>query len=130
MRKLLLVIAAAMALFTVGAFAASFAVSSEDIASGANAVDACSASVDIEFDDAVVSSAGVWTVNGASATFADTGCDGFDAQLAVVAGGSDAVTSAKVTVAGNTATFTFAPTNVEDIVNASIMVDGVTIPAV
>jgi hypothetical protein len=127
MRKLLLAIAAAMALFTVGAFAASFAVSSEDIASGGDAVLACASNVQIEFNDAKVDGNGVWTVDGATAIFSGTGahCENATATLALKVGAADAVTSPEATVgADNTVDFTFDATTVKSIVGASVMVDG------
>ena len=49
MRKALIAVAVATALFAVGAFAASFGVQSEDIASGTNPTTNCAASADVDF---------------------------------------------------------------------------------
>lgn len=51
MRKAIIAAIVASALFAVGAFAANFAVESEDIASGSGAVTACADSVDIDFEN-------------------------------------------------------------------------------
>jgi hypothetical protein len=134
MRKLLLVIAAAMALFTVGAFAASFAVQSEDIASGGNPVVACASNVDIDFNDPQVNStSGAWEVTGAVVSFRNaadalvTSCSGFQAELALTVSGSTTSVDADNTVGGSSVTFGFSATNVENITGASVMVDGKTL---
>jgi hypothetical protein len=133
MRKALIAVAVATALFAVGAFAASFAVQSEDIASGGNAVVACATNVDIDFGDPVVdATTGVWSVNTARAIFLNasdgtvTTCNGFGAELALkVSGSTTSVASA--TVSGSEAAFTFTATNVENITSASVVVDGKTL---
>lgn len=135
MRKALLAVAVATALFAVGAFAASFAVQSEDIASGTDAVVACATNVDVDFDDPVLTAAtGVWTVDGATVTFLDSegatvaGCDEHDAELAVDFG-AGYVSVGGDTVDSSTATFSFAAADVETVVGASVVVDGATLTA-
>jgi hypothetical protein len=124
MRKILLAAVVATALFAVGAFAATFSVRSEDVASGTNPVTACATNVDIDFGAASVSSTGVWTVRSATATFDGEGCDGFDAHLAV----APSTTVANARVSGHTASFTFGDTDVASITGASVMVDGQYLP--
>ena len=134
MRKALIAVAVATALFAVGAFAASFTVSSEDVASGSNDVVACATNVDVDFADPVLGAGGVWTVNGATVSFltaagaADLDCDPFDARLAISNPAWNAV-GGEVAVTGNTATFSFAATDVASIVGASVVVDGATLTA-
>ena len=139
MRKALIAAAVATALFTVGAFAASFAVQSEDVASGANDVTACARQVDIDFDPpALNATTGAWTVAGATATFRDSAdaavatCDGFAGVLALKTGATIAAatyaSASTATVSGSTADFNFAgPVPVETIHGASVVVDGKTL---
>jgi len=130
MRKLLLVIAAAMALFTVGAFAASFGVSSEDIASGGEKVEACADKVNIDFDDPLLAPDGAWSVNGATVTFTKAtapSCVGFVAELAVVVTGTNPAvrsTAPATVVAGGTTHLAFVSTPVATITGASAVVGG------
>jgi hypothetical protein len=135
MRKALIAVAVATALFAVGAFAASFTVQSEDIASGTDAVEACASNVDVDFDDPVLNTGtGAWTVDGATVNFltaggaADTGCDPFDAQLAIDAG-SGFASVGDTAVAGSSATFSFGPVDVELVEGASVVVDGAILTA-
>jgi hypothetical protein len=135
MRKALIAAAVATALFAVGAFAASFTVSSEDIASGTNAVEACATNVDVDFDDPVLNTTtGAWTVDGATVRFldsagaADNDCDPFEAQLAIDSG-SGFASVGDTAVTGNTATFSFTAVNVELVEGASVVVDGATLTA-
>jgi len=140
MRKALIAVAVATALFAVGAFAASFAVNSEDIASGANDVTACAAQVDIDFADPVLNTTtGAWTVNGATARFlngsdgAVTTCENFDAELALKLGATPGAalyslttyTATVATGANNVAfSWTATPIDVAQIHGASLVVDG------
>jgi hypothetical protein len=140
MRKALIAAAVATALFTVGAFAASFAVQSEDVASGANDVTACARQVDIDFDDPTLdTSTGAWTVAGATATFRDsadaavTTCTGFAGELALKTGATIAGATygsvSTATVSGSTADFNFTAVPVDTIHGASVVVDGKTLAA-
>jgi hypothetical protein len=63
MRKGLIATAVAVVLFAVGAFAASFAVSSEDTASGSNPVKPCADDVRIEFNELYSTAMTDWYVN-------------------------------------------------------------------
>lgn len=133
MRKLLVAVIAAAALFAVGAFAASFTVQSEDIASGSDGVAACAPYVDIDFDDPTASSAGEWQVSGATARFytttgesptAASACDGYRAQLAMLAPGSVSFTG-DGPVSEGAVHFGFGtPYAVSAITKASVVVDG------
>ncbi|MGH9084840.1 MAG: hypothetical protein ACRDYW_05255 [Acidimicrobiales bacterium] len=147
MRKALIAVAVATALFAVGAFAASFAVQSEDVASGGNAVAACVEEVDIDFGNPVSPSTtgatgGGWTVPTATAKFLSAAaagsnpCNGFQARLALGLGSTaaNAVTSVYpstttyVTVANGEAVFDLGASgiDVELIQRASVVVDGKT----
>jgi hypothetical protein len=136
MRKALLGIAVATALFAVGAFAASFIVQSEDVASGADSVVACAVNVDIDFSAPELNIDGDWVVTGATATFYDSvvsspasACNGFAAQRAVeVDGASDSYDG--TTVALGKSTFDLGDgVLVELLTEASVAVDGKFIPA-
>jgi hypothetical protein len=145
MRKALIAAAVATALFAVGAFAASFAVQSEDIASGSDDVTACAAQVDIDFADPVLNQAtGAWTVANATARFRDgsdalvTTCGGYAAELALKLGGTPATAqyslttyAATVGAAANNVVFSFGatPIDVTQIHGASLVVDGKTLAA-
>lgn len=142
MRKALIAVIVASALFAVGAFAATFTVSSEDVASGAGAVDRCASSVEITFGTLTppADPASDWTVASATATFHNGDptspvafCDGFSADLALVVDGASFTTISAVTVgaggsfASGTAGFTFAAQDVGAITSASVAVDGVVL---
>lgn len=136
MRKALIAVAVATALFAVGAFAASFIVQSEDIASGTNAVQACATNVDVDFDDPVLNTTtGAWTVDGAVVRFLDasggsvTTCDEHDAQLAVDFGSGFVSVGDTAVATGGTATYSFTAADVETVVGASVVVDGATLTA-
>jgi hypothetical protein len=136
MRKTLIAVAVATALFAVGAFAASFTAQSEDIASGSNAVTACAANVDVDFADPVLSTAtGAWTVNGATVRFLDgsgasvSTCNAHDARLAVNSGAGFVQLGGLQPVDGGEAAFTFTAIDVALISSASVVVDGATLTA-
>lgn len=143
MRKALIAAAVATALFAIGAFAASFAVQSEDIASGANDVTACAAQVDIDFNNPVLNqTTGAWTVDGARATFrngsdaaVDT-CEGYAAELALKLGASSGVAQYSLTTYNATVAtdatfvdFSWTAMDVQQIHGASLVVDGKTLAA-
>lgn len=90
MRKAIIAAIVASALFAVGAFAASFSVQSEDVASGSNDVVACADFVDVDFTTVYNEADNGWRVTKAVVTFyngtADApvttaGCEFFDATL-------------------------------------------------
>lgn len=138
MRKALIAAAVATALFAVGAFAASFTVQSEDIASGANAVDKCAAFVDIAFGPLTAPPPGGvdFTVTSATATFRNTAglsstCDTFNATLALTVGGV-VKPFGPVAVTSSVATFDLRVAGVGEpvgpITNAAVAVEGVFLP--
>lgn len=137
MRKAIITVAVATALFAVGAFAASFTVQSEDIASGSDGVVACAPYVDIDFDDPVADGAAEWSVDGATARFYTatgsgatlaTTCNGFLAELALLAPG--VVTDAgNAAISGGAVKFDFTAIPVSAITKASVVVDGKTLTA-
>jgi len=142
MRKALIAVIVASALFAVGAFAASFTVQSEDIASGANGVDACAELVRITFDEPADDVDGAWTVSEVRVRFFDdaagtvdgAGCAGFEADLALdldttgdgIAESSQDYTNTAVTTTSGvtTAVFNIGSVEVSQIVGASVVVDG------
>ena len=141
MRKALIAVAVATALFAVGAFAAQLTVRSEDVASGSNEVVACAAQVDVDFDaPTLVAATGVWEVTGATVRFLNGSdavvgtCDAFDARLAVETTPSGNFVQvgglADVGAGGTgTAAFTFTAIDVSTITGASVVVDGATLSA-
>ncbi len=145
MRKALIAVVVASALFAVGAFAASFAVNAEDVASGADTVDACAAEVDLDFetvygDDEIttdtagaVTGGGDWNVDNVLVTFYDdTGtptaaCAGYGANVAVMTdAGTPATTGTAPVLTG--ASSVLVPLegtlNAADITSAAVLVDG------
>lgn len=147
MRKTLIAAIVASALFAVGAFAASFTVASEDIASGSDAVEACADHVDITFttepnDDAEAPTFGQWYATQATATFykdADpdpafvtlvaADCEGYDAKLALVINDVATVFPSTGTIpvgSNEKAVFPLGSPGqlVGDITNASVVVGG------
>ena len=138
MRKALIAVAVATALFAVGAFAASFAVQSEDVASGANEVVKCATNVDVDFDDPELNtSTGAWTVDGATVKFLNSAgatvntCNNHDARLAIDTGSFANVQAlnADSPVDAGQAVFTFTAIDVAVIDGASVVVDGATFTA-
>ena len=146
MRKAIIAAIVATALFAVGAFAANFVVSSEDVASGANNVSACAPHVDVDFATPTANaSTGVWNVGqatvrfyaaAASAVGNTTGtCDGFAVRIAV--GMGDTPTSpltyaeyaANTTVASGATTVALPALDVARIHAVSVVVDGKTLTA-
>jgi hypothetical protein len=129
MRKGLIAVAVATALFAVGAFAAQLSVQSEDVASGSNEVVACADSVDVDFGTITQVADGTWTVTTADVDFIGGDCNNHTARLAIDSGeGYDEVGTADA-VDGNSASFTFGELDVADIVGASVVVDGATLTA-
>jgi len=136
MRKALIAVAVATALFAVGAFAASFAVQSEDIASGANPVTACAAKVDVDFTT-VYDNAGDWNVTAAEVTFFNADntpvatCAGYGANLAVMTtGGPPAVTGTATVATGATSVVVPLPpgtVKASAVTSAAVLVDGQTL---
>jgi len=135
MRKALIAVAVATVLFAVGAFAASFAVQSEDIASGNNAVTACAAKVDVDFTT-VYDNAGDWDVTSAVLTFYSggttltTACSGFGASLAVMTTGGTPAATGESTIAGSSSSVTITlstPLKASAVTSAAVLVDGQTL---
>jgi hypothetical protein len=131
MRKLIIAGAVALVLFIVGAFAASFAVDSEDVASGADPVEACADSVDVDFTTAYSDDAGAYVINEVVLTFDSTGCDGRTATLALDQETLATEEIADIDVVGTTATVDLSdsPLLAEEVSNAAVLVDGRTITA-
>ena len=83
MRKALIAAIVATARFAVGAFAASFAVEAEDVASGSDPVATCTDSVDIDFNEIYVATTKSWEIPTVTVTLtgSDNACDGASATL-------------------------------------------------
>jgi hypothetical protein len=149
MRKALIAAIVATALFAVGAFAATFAVDSEDIASGSDPVGRCATNVDITFDDDLpAETGGTWEVEGATATFynlageirtAATACLPFTADLSIdldttgdgaADGDPVVVRNADIVTSGDDviAVFPLGSITANQVVNASVLVDGAFLP--
>jgi hypothetical protein len=145
MRKALIAAIVATALFAVGAFAAQFTVSAEDVASGSDGVIACAEYVDVDFDDATPTGTnGDYVVEGATLRFYDgfgadaepaTDCDEFDAEVAIGTGDSATASltftpyTPSAPIDGEEATVEFGPISVASIHAASVLVDGKTLTA-
>jgi hypothetical protein len=141
MRKALIAVIVASALFAVGAFAASFAVNAEDVASGADDVAACAANVDVDFDDPTWDGAltapdggtGDWKTAGTTIRFYDasatpaltSACNGFDLTLRVeTTGGPITKEVSDLVVTAGAADVNFdAPLQVSHINRVSVLVD-------
>ncbi|MET0904089.1 MAG: hypothetical protein ABWZ52_12675 [Acidimicrobiales bacterium] len=132
MRKALIAVAVATALFAVGAFAAAFTTTNaEDVASGNDTVDACADEVDIDFDT-VFDGVGDWDVDSATVTFYNAAnaptqaCEGFGVNLAVgTAGNADASTgTATVATDATSVSVSFDSLKAGDITSAAVLVDG------
>jgi hypothetical protein len=143
MRRGLIATVVAVVLFAIGAFAASFVLNAEDVASGRDAVTACAAEVDVDFtteyDDATHDEGGVpqgdWNVTQAVLTFYDdqggqtTGCAGFGANVAVLTGdGGTPAATGTATVQANASTVTVeldpGTVKVAEVTGAAVLVDG------
>jgi hypothetical protein len=153
MRKALIAVAVATALFAVGAFAASFAVQSEDVASGTDPVAACATEADVDFTESLHLANNDWEISAAVVTFNGAGCNGRDATLVLQsnAAGEPVVYEATKAVAAGSVTFVPkcdesgdpTPTNivctvptggsawtyvpVSQVWNAAVLIDGVPI---
>jgi hypothetical protein len=132
MRKGLIAAIVAVLLFAVGVFAAQFAVNTEDVASGSDAVEKCAELVDVDFVT-TYDNAGDWNVTAAELTFYDgsnnttTECGGFGANLAVSTGAADpAATGISVIPAGSsTVTVSISPTlKASAVTGSAVLVDG------
>lgn len=123
MRKALIAVIVASVLFAVGAFAATFTVTSSDVASGTDDVGACAEEALVEFttttaiDDVNVTPPD-FLITAVTVTFYNNGaptdaCDGADADIALENGDGDPATTAgntwqdlpNVSVGGNQASF-------------------------
>lgn len=147
MRKAIIAAIVATALFAVGAFAANFTLSAEDIASGTDSVTACASHVDIDFNEPTTAPAGSgdYVVNGATLSFYDSSganplvaadCEGFTAEVAIGVGGSASTLTfteyeANAAISeGGVTTVTFNPAiSVASIRAASALIDGKTLTA-
>jgi hypothetical protein len=141
MRKALIAIAVATALFAIGAFAASFAVQSEDIASGTNPTTNCAASASVNFNEDFDEATNDWNVETITVTLVSaTTCVGADAQLVLQdndAGETIVLDQTKTIVAGDVSgsnvVLTYTPTatlKVADVWNSAILIDNLNIPIV
>jgi hypothetical protein len=144
MRKGLIATAVAVALFAVGAFAASFAVNSEDIASGSNPVTACAARVDIDFETVYhtspvsnwqVPSAVVKFYSNAEGTPSPTGnCGGYGTNVVIENAAGVVIATGTATVPPGPPAATSVTVNLNkvgggalgpaDIHHAAVLVDG------
>ena len=138
MRKALIAAIVATALFAVGAFAANFTTSSEDVASGADSVIACADEVDLKFapggwndDTDLYETASVtasfWNGTEESRTVANT-CNGLPVTILVDLDDGTEDESGLINIAAGTATY--APTGgwaVSRIEAAAVLVEDVLI---
>jgi ABC-type phosphate transport system substrate-binding protein len=135
MRKGLIATAVAVALFAVGAFAASFAVSSEDTASGSDAVSPCADNVVIDFNETYSTTSQNWNIASIDVTFTGTNLQACinraaDATLVLQNNGTTKVFEDTKTLddslnfvpSADTGT---SPLPVADVWNAAVLIDGV-----
>jgi hypothetical protein len=135
MRKALIAVAVATALFAVGAFAATFALTSEDVASERDLVESCAESATVDFTTgAFDSTLGDFPVTGATVTFvapaggnADA-CNDSDASLSIRSGAGTWNNYGPEAVDAMEADFTIGDLPVEPINEVAVMVEGFTIP--
>ena len=135
MRKVLIGVAIASALFATGAFAANFTVSSEDIASGRNDVVACAARVDVDFTTTWSDTAQDWLVSAAvvkfypaTGTTPTAACGGYGTTVVVGTAGDASAANGEATV-GATATSVTVPLSpatltANAVTRAAVLVDG------
>lgn len=136
MRKVFIAAAAALVLFTVGAFAINLTVRTEDVASGSNDVAACAQGVDVDFTTQYVTASNDWQVTNVIVSFyantttgtLSTDCNGRDATVAIHGAAATPVqvtgtpiTAGKITIPVPAGTF------VNGITRASVLVDGATL---
>ena len=134
MRKGIIAAIVAVALFAVGAFAATFTVTSDEVTSGTDSFSQCAPAVTVDFEtgsyDGGESGTDDFPVTGATATFAGAGCDDKVATLAVL--GSDGAAIAEVdgnaVVAGSTVGFTLTGVSVGQVFGSAVLVEGIPIP--
>jgi hypothetical protein len=141
MRKVLIAAAVAVVLFATGAFAASFLVNSEDIASGTDNVVACATRVDVDFTTAPpTATTADWTVTGATLTFIDNTADPGDcndqfatAVLQTTNGTTVNLHAAEsnrgdINTGSTTVNFTPNTTPVAQVSGVAVLIDGIVIP--
>lgn len=136
MRKALLAVAVATALFAVGAFAASFGVNSEDSASGTNPVASCTTGATVTFDEGFDETSNDWNVDTATVELANAAtCAGGTLTLVLqddatgepIVFEEDALIPAAVSGVA-TVTFSSVDVPVASVWNAAVLVDGLFIP--
>lgn len=129
MRKALIAVIVASALFAVGALAANFTLTAEDSASGSDAVASCATSATVDFEETFRNSENDWDITTVVVTFTSTPpatCSGRTATLVLQDddGSETVVYSDSAVVAGDN-TATFSPTNVAvaEVWNAAVLID-------
>jgi opacity protein-like surface antigen len=142
MRKALIAAAVATALFAVGAFAASFDIDAEDIASGSDPVQSCAASAQVDFNESFRTAQNNWVIDTVTVTLAGADdCLGASVELvlqdnvpteAIVYQNTKTVVAGDIS--GTTVTLTYTPPvdslTVGQVWNAAILVDGFDIETV
>ena len=140
MRKALIAVIVASALFAVGAFAASFAFTAEDVASGQDDVLSCADTVEVTFPDAEwIAETESYRVANAKFSFFDgtapaLDCSGIIADLRLQLDDPDTeaddVDETDSLAIGSDGTVTLpGPFEVEDIVGAAALIENISIDA-
>jgi len=140
MRKALIAVAVATALFAVGAFAASFAMQAEDTASGTNPVTSCADSASVDFTETFVPADNNWNITSVTVTLQGAAdCVSGDVQLVLqdnTTGEPVVLDQTKLNIAdaangvsfaGEVLTLTFTPAGalpVSSVDNAAVLVNG------
>ena len=118
-----------MVLFAVGAFAASFTLTADDVASGADEVQSCATSVDVVFD-LPESTALEFTTSGATLTYVGS-CPDATAIVRLELTDGSSVTYDEVfngNLPGSPADISFdSPINVELITGVAVLINGVEV---
>ena len=135
MRKGIIAAIVAVALFAVGAFAATFVITSDEVTSGTDTFSQCEATVSVDFETGAYTAGlgveGDFPVTGATATFSGPGCDEKVATLAVLDTNGDAIDEVvgDADVSAGTVDFTLSGVIVGDVFGSAVLVEGFPIPA-
>lgn len=135
MRKPLIAIVVAAGLFGVGAFAANFTVTPDDVASGTEFVESCATDAIVEWETSdTVGDGGDFYVDGATITFVETAerdCAGAEADIAVFLGDETGWIDGSCTdvSASNVAECTFDENDVEvtPVTEVAVLANGNTV---
>lgn len=137
MRKVLAITITAAVLFAVGAFAASFSLNAEDVASGSDEVESCADEVEVDFNTTFVNTANDWDIDSADVDFfksgsAATTCSGSDVTLVLENASNTVLATYTAADIASDSTATLLPVGgtearVSQVAQASLLIDDVEI---